>query len=156
MVLLRIWNSGKHGGGGWGHSSLEVGGRPPAGIYISWWPGDLKGNLPAVFAENMTLEQDINKLEKRQPNAVFQIHELDERAIKVWWMKWRGSSYMYRVAGQNCSSVVAKALQEGGSERFAKVMKWDSTPVIWTPFTLAAYARAIQAGQAAMSRFAAS
>ena len=38
MVILRIWNSAKHGGGGWGHSSLEIGGTPPAGVYVSRWP----------------------------------------------------------------------------------------------------------------------
>jgi len=153
MVLLRIWNSAKKRGGGWGHSSLEVGGQPPAGIYISWWPGDLDGRHP-TFAENMKFEQDLSL--EGHPSHTFRFDGLDERAIKVWWMRWRGSSIMYSVAGKNCSSTVAKALQAGGSETFAKVAKWDSSTVVWRPATLAAYARAIHAGQAAMKQRAAS
>lgn len=149
MVLLRIWNSAKQGGGGWGHSTLEVGGTPPAGIYISWWPGDLKGNLPA-FAESKTFTEDL-RLEGH-PSATFQLEGLDERAIKVWWLHWRGSSTMYLWHGKNCSSTVAKALQAGGSEKLAQRGGWNSAPAMWTPSGLAAYARAIRAGQEATRR----
>jgi len=152
MVVLRIWNSAKHGGGGWGHSSLEVGGAPPAGVYISWWPGDLKGTLPA-FAENNSFAQDL-RLEG-QPSATFRLDGLDERAIKIWWMRWRGSSTMYLWEGKNCSSTVAKALQAGGSDGFAKNAGWK-TPAMWTPSVLSDYARAIRAGQEAKNRMATS
>ena len=152
MAVLRVWNSAKNGGDGWGHSSLEVGGAPPAGVYISWWPGDLDGRLPA-FAENNSFEQDL-KLEGH-PSATFWLEGLDERAIKLWWMRWRSSSMMYLWEGKNCSSTVAKALQAGGSDRFAKVVGWNS-PIMWTPSSLASYARAICAGHRAMSRQATS
>jgi hypothetical protein len=142
MVILRIWHSAKKSGGGWGHSSLEVGGAPPAGIYISWWPGDLDGRVPG-FAESMKYEKDVDL--EGQPNETFRINGLDERAIKVWWMKWRASSTMYVAAGKNCSSTVAKALEAGGAERLAKSSGWE----VWTPAKLASYARAIIAGQSA-------
>ena len=153
MVLLRIWNSAKQGGGGWGHSTLEVGGVPPAGIYISWWPGDLAGQVPA-FAENKTVAEDL-KLEG-QPTMTFQLEGLDERAIKVWWMRWRGTSTFYVWLGQNCSSTVAKALQAGGSEKLASLGGWTSNPLMWTPSGLAAYARAIRAGQEITRRISSS
>lgn len=152
MVVLRIWNTAKKHGGGWGHSSLEVGGIPPAGIYISWWPGDLDGRVP-TFAESMKFEQDL-KLEG-PPSSTFKIDGLDERAIKFWWMRWRGSSLMYSAAGKNCSSTVAKALEAGGAEKFAKIVNWNS-PAIWTPRMLSEYARAILAGQAAQKQLATS
>ena len=146
MVVLRtFWRSAKCGEG-WGHSSLQVGGPPPAGIYISWWPSNLDGRpfkSDSWFAESMKVDDDI-RLEG-QPNEIIYINELDERSIKVWWMNWRRSSMVYAVTGKNCSSAVAKALEAGGSERFAK------TPavVVWTPARLASYARAIVAGQSA-------
>jgi hypothetical protein len=152
MVLLRVWNSAKHGGGGWGHSTLQVGGAPPAGIYISWWPGDLKGTLPG-FAENKSLADDL-RLEGH-PSGTFQLDGLDERAMKTWWMRWRGSSTMYMAEGKNCSTTVAEALRAGGSEKFAKMGGWTK-PTMWTPYTLSAYARAIRAGQEGIRRIATS
>ena len=150
MVRLRIWNSAKQGGGGWGHSSLEIGGAPPAGIYISWWPGDLDGKLPS-FAENNSFQKDLQL--EGQPSFTFDLIGLDERAMKFWWMRWRRSSMnlFYMWAGKNCSSTVAKALQAGGSDDVAHVAGWRA-PGIWFPSTLASYARAIQAGFAAKNR----
>jgi hypothetical protein len=152
MVLLRIWNSAKHGGAGWGHSTLQVGGAPPAGIYISWWPGDLDGRLPG-FAESKTLAEDINL--EGHPSTIFELDGLDERAIKIWWMRWRGSTLMYTWAGQNCCSTVAEALQAGGSERFARMVGWV-TPAMWLPSSISAYARAIRAGLEGTKRIATS
>src|ERR1700730_10981905 len=114
MVVLRVWNSAKRGGAGWGHSSLEIGGTPPAGVYISWWPGNENKTVvnPPDFAESKTFEQDKNL--EGPPSFTFNFNGLDERAMKVWWMKWRGSSLLYSAAGKNCSSTVAKALEAGG------------------------------------------
>src|SRR5713226_4571398 len=78
MVVLRIWHSAKKSGGGWGHSSLQVGGPPPAGIYISWWPSNLDGRpfkSDSWFAESMKVDDDI-RLEG-QPNEIIYINELD-------------------------------------------------------------------------------
>jgi hypothetical protein len=151
MVILRIWNFAK--GERWGHSSLQVGGPPPAGIYISWWPGDLAGKYP-TFAEGMKLEQDLAL--EGTPDATFNLDGLDERAIKFWWMRWRGSSTMYVVAGKNCSSTVAKALQAGGADSLVSSGGWKSPPAFWTPASLSAYARAIRAGQATKGRLSSS
>lgn len=160
MVLLRVWNSKKHAGGGWGHSTLEVGGLPPAGIYISWWPGESWGaklgdSLPS-FADNKTFAQDLAI--EGHPSATFRLDGLDERAIKVWWMHRRGSrlNMMYTWAGWNCSSTVALALQAGGADNLARKGGWTSAPLMWTPFDLAAYARAIRAGQESAIRTATS
>lgn len=153
MVLLRIWNSAKQGGSGWGHSTLEVGGAPPAGIYISWWPGDLKGTLPA-YAESKTFAEDL-RLEGH-PSATFPLEGLDERAIKLWWLRWRDLSTIYLWHGKNCCSAVARALRAGGSDELAQKGGWKSAPAMWTPSGLAAYGRAIRAGQEATRRIATS
>ena len=108
----------------------------------------MKGTLP-TFAENKRFEEDLQL--EGHPSATFQLEGLDERAIKVWWMRWRGSSVMYLAEGKNCSSTVAKALQAGGAEKLAKASGWKGT-AIWTPHTLAAYAQAILAGQEALRR----
>jgi hypothetical protein len=110
---------------------------------VAWYENKTVAN-PPDFAESKTFEQDKNL--EGPPSFTFNFNGLDERAMKVWWMKWRGSSLLYSAAGKNCSSTVAKALEAGGAERLAKLAGWQSSILPWTPARLADYGRSIQAG----------
>ena len=157
MVTVYVWNfMGKNIA--WGHASMHC-----EQTYISWWPTG-EGRVPSKISQsvyaaspfrNQTFQTDQlfegdGKFLKA-PDHSIRISGLDEVAIKNWWAGFglvrngallQGPLPAWTSLGQNCSTVVAKALSIGGGDKYAS---WYSrTSVIWTPNKIREYAVEIQ------------
>ncbi len=154
MVTVYIWSfRGKTEA--WGHASMQV-----DRTYISWWPEN-PGQVPSkvhrnIYAShpvrNRKYEEDV-AAEGQNPDHVIRINGLDEQAIKNWWQSlgltrdsalYQGPLLSWDTLKRNCSTVVAKALNVGGGEKYAN---WNqSWNIIWTPADVLRYAASIQRG----------
>lgn len=155
-VWLPNWRKKNYGG----HTSMLVSGL----TYISWWPADDRklGNRSPI--RNRKYSGDI-VAEGGKPDWSIQLNGLDEQSILDWWEKfgltkgntWQGIPYLgepdellagplppYNVIEQNCSTVVASGLKQGGGDKYAN--SYDSWSVIWRPRTVLHFALSIQKG----------
>jgi hypothetical protein len=146
----------------WGHASMRVNGGTPLGQeYISWWPNgsrqskalSLGGNLYCAGAiPNQTFDDDVRGENRTLPGQTIKIEGktrsspgLDETAIKAWWRNLTTvGSTKWCTLGPNCSTVVAYGLTVGGASEFSDM--WSSSNIVWTPNSVATFARAIRSG----------
>lgn len=154
MITVYVWSfRGKNEA--WGHASLLVG-----HTYISWWPqqpGQVPSKIHAnIYAShpfrNRTYASDVSA-EGQSPDNTVQLDGLNESAITDWWQSFglvrdgielQGPLPAWQTLNQNCSNVVAMALQIGGGDRYASWSKsWN---IVWTPADVLEYARSIQRG----------
>ena len=128
----------------WGHASMTLSND----TYISWWPSNdrqRKNNdekckifsSPAV--EDRTYAADV-KGEERDPDAVISVPNLDEDAIKDWWVEFKDNKEnVWHTTDSNCSTIVAKAIFVGGGCRVHEFWRYAcfySTHLYsgkWTP-----------------------
>jgi hypothetical protein len=118
----------------WGHASITL----EDGTHISWWPSTnrkyaLGENVPIYSAEpndNQTFARDV-KLEKSLPDWQLKIVCLDEDKIKDWWISYK-ENHNWETLGNNCSTVVYRALHIGGGP-----LKFQ---MIWRPDLIKDYA----------------
>src|SRR5579872_1171790 len=92
------------------------------GTYISWWPNangadcivlricTASALLPTDFGRDYTAEGT-------NP-TIIHLDNLDEAAIKSWWNDFKRRNN-WRSLSQNCSTVVARALDAGGGRKRA-------------------------------------
>ncbi len=145
MVEVLIWNfsaKGLKGKGNIGHAALKT-----SHDYVSWWPSRpvsvTKGRVPARPHDEAT---DI-MAEGAPPDHRIEIRGLDEAAISYWWTSFQ-TSRDYRLFMQNCSTVVALAMKEGGATKLCRGAgwAWHSWNTIWHPNDVRRYALAAAAG----------
>src|SRR5262245_17108187 len=155
MITVYIWNY-RGTDVALGHASMLVDGGEPAGqTYISWWPesdatspinrcgGDEwsgpDNSGPAIL--NRTYADD-KRDEGRAADHIVRIDGLDATAIKRWWSNLLGQpNPRWCLRTFSCSTVVARALQAGGSERYAAfppLLSW------WDPASVLRYAIEVQ------------
>ena len=68
------------------------------------------------------------QLEGQKPDFEIEIRGLNEKSIQNWWDEFKKSN-QWKTLSQNCSTVSAQALKEGGG----KAGFFDSNKIIWTP-----------------------
>jgi RHS repeat-associated protein len=135
-----------------GHTSIQL----DDNTYISWWPqGDPPIGSPEWFARlsgvpgraQKTLEKD-NGEEGAQPRAII-ITGLNEAAIKQWWETFKKNpSAQYEILFQQCCTIVAQALQVGGSGTYTIWLpNCLGSPIVWTPPGVWIYAQAVRLTQ---------
>ena len=84
--------------------------------------------------------EDINGEERKADKVIeFQADALDEKKIKEWWESYKISA-KYNLMTNNCSTVVYRALLEGGAGTFLEARK---TPKVWYPKAVEEYAIAL-------------
>jgi len=153
MINVYVWlpkqeNSQKYVG----HASLLVNGFS----YISWWPAEEPSELRKDYSpiRNRNYDGDVQG-EGRKPDCNIDLTGLDERSILRWWQSFglmngnqelQGPLPPYNILGQNCSTVVAKALKIGGGERYAGW--YSSVSIVWRPKTVLDFATSIKRGLA--------
>ena len=173
MVVVHVWEyRGKHEA--WGHASMTL-----PRDYISWWPqhpGHVPAALPRTVSKlglspgllaNLYTSHPIRERTFRQdsdaeggsPDHNVTLAGLNEEAITQWWSSFglslhgkqlQGPMLPWSTLSQNCSSVVAKALQVAGGDTYASWTKaWN---VVWTPKDVLGYARSIEGGLARAGR----
>ena len=173
MVVVHVWEyRGKHEA--WGHANMTL-----PRDYISWWPqhpGQVPAALPRTVSKlglspgplanlytshpirERTFRQDFDA-EGGSPDHNVKLDGLNEEAITQWWSSFglslhgeqlQGPMLPWSTLSQNCSSVVAKALQVAGGDTYASWTKaWN---VVWTPKDVLGYARSIEGGLARAGR----
>jgi hypothetical protein len=157
MVTVYVWNyRGKTVA--WGHASMQCGDK-----YMSWWPEPAPRvpwtkAAPQIYDAHpfvlRRFEDDVRD-EGMRPDWTIRINGLDEERIKGWWKGYNPQAHdMYgppsapwSTITSNCSKIVAMALDEGGGQQYAPVLK--SRNVVWTPNDVRVYAEAVRAGLAA-------
>ena len=147
MINVYIWEfRGKNEA--WGHASLLC-----DNTYISWWPqipGQVPSKIQNIYTShpyrNRSFQDDVRD-ERQQPDHTIPISGLDETAIKDWWARFGlvrdtteliGPLPPWSTLSQNCSTIVATALQKGGGDQYAR--SWD---FVWTPKNVKEYAYSI-------------
>jgi hypothetical protein len=123
MAKVHVWLG--PGWGGIGHAALLLDRVTPS-VYISWWPSGTKKKLLQTAGHfTPTFESDV-KEEYGNPHAIVSLKCLREDLIANWWqqVKLRGAaipfapnlqpySNNYDFLGNNCSTIVLKALEVG-------------------------------------------
>ncbi len=157
MVTIYVWNFlGKDSN--WGHASLEI-----RNYYISWWPSQPHYNQSIVssniyeahpilyrnFYDDMAGEgASVGDGSPLSPDHIVIINCLNEDAIIEWWQRfgivdgYSGPPQAWETTKMNCSTVVHKALQIGGGDKFASL--WSSWNFVWTPNDVYQYALSIK------------
>jgi len=111
----------------WGHASMLL----DDGTYISWWPKEGAGIFNAFEDQEAlmmeSLDDDIRN-EGQRYDFSYYISFLDEIKIKNYWLKFKKKG-KYNPVFQNCSTTVAEALREGGSQEYSN--RWFD--IVWTP-----------------------
>lgn len=167
MITVHVWSyRGKNVA--WGHASLQC-----RASYISYWP-EPDGRVPtgvsrlatrvlgnrapaalrSVYAaspiRNRTFDDDVRD-EKQRPDHRIEIDGLDEPKIVAWWRgfgldggRMHGPMQAWHTTDLNCSTVVARALREGGGDDFASWLpSWN---LVWRPDDVRRYAESIRHG----------
>ncbi len=167
MITVFVWSfRGKNEA--WGHASLQCG-----AAYVSWWPA-VPGHAPAgvsraavrvlgrhtpqalrsIYAsvpiQRRRFEHDVAD-EGGQPDQRIVLEGLDEAALTEWWRgfsldggRLAGPPRPWHTTELNCSTVVARALDAAGGERYAN---WfHARNLIWTPRDVQRYAESIRHG----------
>lgn len=125
-----------------GHASLTL---EQENRYVSWWP-----NADHTSFATPDYAFDLHE-EEGPPNATVRLDGLDEAAIAMWWdrVKIDGHPIPFRadffpadnkwtLDRNNCSHMVLLALEVGGAEQHAKMLRWGAELV--TPAQIHAYA----------------
>ena len=111
--------------------------------HISWWPQDV-GQTGKIYDApaypNQTLRWD-TIFERRPPDVVIHLDNLDEDAIASWWNVYMQNN-TWSTLTRNCSTTVGSALNAGSGFLRAPDFPW---PIVWTPQDVENFARAIQA-----------
>lgn len=124
-----------------GHGSLAL----SDGTYISWWPSEDKNKTAVAFhwksidASTSPSYSEDKEAEGHDADSRITIERLDEAAIRRWWAQFSDVS-KYHILGNNCCTVVFKALKEGGAENFVKF----PVQMVATPAGLNSYATKLQ------------
>jgi hypothetical protein len=89
-----------------GHASMDIafGAGPGVADYVSWWPGQLGGDIlggPGNFKTNYVDDRD---LEGQEATGVVDLTSLDIWAMKYYWAQWKQNNY-YSVLTDNCASL---------------------------------------------------
>ncbi len=100
-----------------GHTSLTIGAD-----YISFWPDGaavkkdlkIKRSQPGMLVPS--LHEDIVNEGHRQPVTI-ELNGLDEAAVLDYIVKLRANTPRYQLARNNCSHVVAGALEAGAGRK---------------------------------------
>ena len=94
-----------------GHAALTL----DDGTHISWWPqGKTEGKKSKKNPRDVgSLDEDI-RLEGREPDKIFKITGLNDKAIKKWWDAFIAADNKYNLASRNCCHIVLSALRRGG------------------------------------------
>jgi RHS repeat-associated protein len=98
-----------------GHTSITL----EDGTYISWWPAPSGRGVPGKKIDSL---RDDSLSEERPPDASVKVCDLDEAAIKKWWVNYSGNFTW----SNNCADIVREALRQGG-------MNVPAFPLISTP-----------------------
>jgi hypothetical protein len=113
-MQVHIWlPDGEHVG----HASFSVGED-----YISFWPQDgagkkdlkIKRSHPGTLVQS--LHEDIRNEGHRKPVTV-ELNALDEDAVLEYVADLRANTPRYQLARNNCSHIVAAALEAGAGEK---------------------------------------
>ena len=129
LLTVYVWGNTSEA---WGHALILL---DDGTTYISWWPVNNGDSSTDNAVPNRTFALDV-KDESRQPTNTITIKGLDETAIKKWWDKFSSDpSNKWKSLSQNCSTVVADALMEGGSAKCSSIHHW-----IWSPADVENYA----------------
>ena len=150
MVTVFIWNF-MGSNEAWGHASLQV-----DSTYVSWWPeaegrqSKLGSSIPIYSVSpirNRTYDMDYRGENFKHADHKINIKGLNEEAIKDWWAGFglvrngellEGPLLPWSTLKQNCSTVVAKALEVGGAKEHVGWSKsWN---LIWKPNDVYQYA----------------
>ena len=122
-----------------GHASMQL----ENGTYISLWPSVSLAKANKMKNQHGARHESLNVdiyYEKRPPDLVFHISDLDEGAIQHWWDNFYDR---YNLVRQNCCNTVIGGLRAGGSDGklsyFAR--KQFRIVPIWIPATVAEYCR---------------
>ena len=151
MVTVYVWRPHTHMVG---HAALRVGEE-----YISFWPEQAAGakkdfkvkrSQPGHLVRD--LQDDIEAEGNRPPESV-DLHGMDEAAMLDFIADLQGTTPRYQIVRNNCSHVVAKALQAGSGQRPSFVpsaraySKWGGIVGrgVWTPEEVLRYAKEIRA-----------
>lgn len=150
MITVYVWLPKRAGGQkNVGHASMLVEGL----TYISWWPDEAAGigrDFHPIRNKNYT--SDVRD-EGGSPDHSIHLGGLDEQSILNWWAMFgltRGNTVLqgplppYNLLKQNCSTVVATGLKQGGGDKYASWL--DSWSVVWRPETVLHYALSIKKG----------
>ncbi|KAK3611768.1 hypothetical protein CHS0354_014119 [Potamilus streckersoni] len=129
-----------------GHASMTL----SDGTHISWWPSSgnkaretgqsgFLSSLALIFLTTArcsnSLDEDIALEKERQPDSIFTLNnQIDEYAIRRWWMSHKNGTFFSGLF-KNCCSVVFQALREGSVLQFLpehEKKKWEQI-VVWRP-----------------------
>jgi hypothetical protein len=136
-----------------GHTSLSIGED-----YISFWPDGSAGKKDLKIKRSHagmlvpSLHEDIVSEGHRQPTTI-ELTWLNEEAVLDYIVKLRANTPRYQLARNNCSHVVAGALEAGAGDkasfrphagRYGGVGRVLGVG-IWTPDQVLKFARELQA-----------
>jgi hypothetical protein len=121
--------------------------------YVSWWPAESAG-LGSDYhpIRNKSYQSDVAD-EGGGPDWTIHLKGLDEKSILNWWEVFgltKGNAMLhgplppYNLLNQNCSTVVAIGLKQGGGDKYASW--YSSWSVVWTPQAVLNYALEIKRG----------
>lgn len=153
MITVYVWLPKLHDGHKLiGHASMLVSGH----TYISWWPDETAGIGNYHPIRNRGYAGDVAG-ERSGPDHAIILEGLDEPTILDWWAHFglvsdgqliEGPLLPYNVLTQNCSTVVARGLREGGGDKYATWWYTTRKNLVWWPAEVRDYALSIRAGLA--------
>jgi hypothetical protein len=121
---------------------IAFGGGPGVADYVSWWPGQLGGDVlggPGNFKTNYVDDRD---LEGQEATAVVDLTSVDIWAMKYYWAQWKQKNY-YSVLTDNCAKAVADLLYEGAGKFSEFCSRQYHTTFVWFPSDTYVFARNI-------------
>ena len=111
--------------------------------YVSWYSTPKGFFLTGLRAKSQTYCEDALFNQRREPNKMVAITELDRDAMREAWAQIRDKvGANWKLFDKNCATVVARVLKAGGANQYCR-NKGKSHPLYWTPLLCYQYAKSI-------------